>query len=102
MAIALSRGQISDTAAAIFTATADTKIKSILIHNTLATAEGVQLFAVPSGGSADLTTRFLSYNLAGEDTFEFSLNFPLSLATGDTIYASTTTADSVNYWVNGV
>lgn len=107
MAISLSSGQLAGSAGAIFTATATTNIKTIVLFNSNTTTETIKLYLVPnSGGSvgtAAASNQILSIALITGETFEFSPAYPFVLsASNDTVQAESTTANKVNYWINGV
>lgn len=107
MAIGLSRGQCSNTAGAIYTCSGTTSnIKTIVFFNSNTTTEVVKLYVVPnSGGSVGTAAdanQILNINLTSGNTFEFSPAYPIVLtSTNDTIQASSTTANKVNYIVGG-
>lgn len=109
MAIGLSRGQISNTAAAIYSCPSGktASIKTIVLFNSNTTAEVIKIYAVPNnGGSVGTATdanQILSISLSSGNTFEFTPGYPLELnAQNDTIQANSTTASKVNYVLGGL
>lgn len=77
-----------------------TMVKQILIANTSANATTVNIYLVPSGGSAGPTNLvFPSVSISGNSTITFDLNQALN--TGDAIYASAAAASAVTMMATG-
>lgn len=100
---------LAAAAAAIATnpAGTSTQIASILLHNTNATSETIELNFVPAAsgalGTVAATNRVLLVALPANETYEISFKFPFTLgAPNDAIFAKTTTGAKVVATVSGV
>ncbi len=108
MTWALSKGQVSDTAAAIYTvgSGATARAKSVVFFNTGGSSESVVLYVVNNNGGAVGTAadadKIITFSLDPNGTAEFSPGYPLvGDAQNDTLQAESSTAATVNYFVLG-
>jgi hypothetical protein len=104
----LAQGQLSDTVGAIYTVPAATtaQIKTLVFFNSGAANNAIAVHLVPNNtgavGTAGATNQVLSCDLPSGETFEFSPSFPIEYsAENDSIQASATNANEVNYFVLG-
>lgn len=105
----LSQGQLSSSVGSIYTVPASTtaQVKTIIFFNGGVAARTVSVHLVPnSGGSigtAGATNQVLNFDLPSGDTFEFSPSYPITYsAQNDSIQASASVGNEVNYYVMGV
>jgi hypothetical protein len=97
----LANGQLSDSTGDLYTCPAATQaiIQPIILVNTHSAAITCNLFVLPYGGTA---RRFIPKDMslgAGCKGIEDS---PLTLEAGDKIQGDASTADKVDYLINGV
>lgn len=94
----LADGQVANAQGTIFTATEETWVKSIRLHQTSATPQDVRVWIKKSGGTARKVLHAedvpQNYSLEAADQ-------PVTLEAGDTIEAATTTAAVVDFAVFG-
>lgn len=103
----LVRGQLSSVVGSIFTNTTTAKIKTIVFFNSGLVTNTVSVHIVPSNagsvGTAGIANQILSIALTSGTTFEFSPSYPINFdAVNDSIQASATNGNQVNYFVMGV
>jgi len=97
---------IPTTAGTIYAKPASTTsyIRNILIYNGSAGSQSIQLYLVPTGGTAGVATCFWSVPVPPSETvtIEYSANPGMVLdKTGDALKAATTTASYVTISVFG-
>jgi hypothetical protein len=95
----LSKGQISNSITSIYTApgSAISDVKCITLHNTNSTEEQVKIYY---DGSSD-SDKILDIFILPLETVEWSPDFPFILNGTETIRASSTTTNKVNYLIHG-
>lgn len=96
----LANGQLSNSQAAIFTATGLTYVKHLSLYNTSATPQTVQLWLKHSGGTARKWKRFVLAQDESVDVIEGGEAY--MLANGTAIQAQSTTNNVVDFWIDGV
>jgi hypothetical protein len=97
----LDSGQLTNTAAVIYTASGTGMVKTIILHNTetgSADTEEVEIYYLTA---ADDTTRMLKVAVGGNETFEWSLGHMIVLTNGQTLLGKSTTTTTVNYFIFG-
>ena len=95
----LADGQVSNSQAAIYTATAvKAYLKNLTLFNTSATEQTCDLYVKRSGGTARQFKRFVLAQYEHADVIDKEF----LLGSGDSIEAVTTTASVLNYYVAGV
>ena len=97
----LADGQLPAATGDLYTAPASTQalIKTIKLVNTNTTAEAVDLYLTPSGGTA---RRIIPKNLSLGAGYLLVVDDELTLEAGDKIQGDTTTASMVDYTISGV
>ncbi len=100
--MAISNTVLSTTSSAIYTSTGNSVVSVMYFCNTSATAKNIDVFLIPSGGTAGTTTQiYKSVQIAGNDTFVVDME-KLVLANGDTIEATASLNSSVTATVSYV
>lgn len=97
----LADGQLPATIGDLYTVPGNTKtiIKTIKLVNTNTTAETVNLYLTPSGGTA---RRIIPKDLSLGIGYLLVVDDELTLEAGDKIQGDTTTASKVDYTISGV
>jgi len=94
----LADGQVANAQGTIFTATEETWIKSVRLHQTSATPQDVRVWVKKSGGTSRKMLHAedvpQNYSLEAADQ-------PITLEAGDTLEAAATTAAVVDFLVLG-
>lgn len=88
--------QLGTSASAIFTATGENAILSIIFCNTTTAQKKVTLYRYPSGGSASDSTTLAIVYINGENSFTWSGDEKLLLDNGDVLAAKADAATSVS------
>jgi hypothetical protein len=98
----LGNGTVTNSQAAIFTATADvaTYVKGLALYNTNAADQTVQLWLKHSAGTARKWKRFVLAQNEHVDVIDGG--DARMLENGTAIQAQTTTNGAVDYWIDGV
>jgi hypothetical protein len=100
--MAISNTVLSTTSSAIYTSTGNSVVSVMYFCNTSATAKNIDVYLIPSGGTAGATTQiYKSVQIAGNDTFVVDME-KLVLANGDTIEATASLNSSVTATVSYV
>lgn len=96
----LADGQLADATGDLYTVPASTTayIKSITLVNTGAGDNDVNLFLLPSGGTA---RRLISKDLCLATAESLVFDAPIVVDTGDKIQGDATSASEVDYTING-
>lgn len=100
--MALAQAQLGTTVTTIYTSSGDSATTVIFFCNTSATAETIDVYAVPSGGTAGVTNQIIdTLTINSGDTYIMNIE-KLVLSNGDSIEASATTGSVVTSTVSYV
>ena len=93
--MALSQATVGTGNTVIFTSSGNNATTALFFMNDNATARTIDLYLVPSGGSAATTTQILkTISIDGGDTY-IIIDEKIVLSTGDTIVAKASHASSI-------
>lgn len=93
--MAITQQLVGASATTIFTATQESATTSIFLMNNNASARTVQIYIVPSGGSASATTQIIKdLSIDGADTYIINTE-KLILSTGDTVQVTASATNSI-------
>lgn len=97
----LANGQLPNAIGDLYTVPASTQaiIKTITLVNTNTTTENVNLYILPSGGTA---RRIIPKDMSFPTKYSLETDQEYTLEAGDKIQGDTTTAVKVDYTINGV
>ena len=93
--MAISQATVGTSATTIYTSSGNSATTVIFLMNNNAAARTVQIYVVPSGGSASVTTQIIKdLVIDGADTYVFNTE-KIFLATGDFIQVTASAVTSI-------
>jgi len=93
--MAISQATVGTSATTIYTSSGNSATTVIFLMNNNAAARTVQIYVIPSGGSASVTTQIIKdLAIDGADTYVLNTE-KLFLATGDFIQVTASAATSI-------
>ena len=106
MSFGRATGQLPDTAGILYQIPVDGRtIKNVVLYNSNTSTELVKLYFVDNVqgqvGTASAANQVLELSLGAKSTFEFYLENQVELGRNDAVFGESTTADVVNFWVDG-
>ena len=100
--MALAQAQLGTSVTTIYTSSGDSATTCIFFCNTNGTAETIDVYAVPSGGTAGVLNQIIdTLTINSGDTYIMNIE-KLVLANGDSIQAVATTGSVVTATVSYV
>jgi hypothetical protein len=95
----LAQGQLAATVGTIYTAPVGKTayLKSVYLHNTGSTDQTIKIYI----NGATTADKILEGIVSGKDLFEWDIAYNITLTTGQTLQAESTSATTVNYFVYG-
>lgn len=100
--MAITQTTVGTSATTIFTSVNNTATTAIFLMNNNASARTVQIYVVPSGGSAGTTTQIIK-DLAIDPADTYIINLEkLVLSNGDTIQVTASAVSSIYATVSSV
>lgn len=106
MSFGRANGKLADTASVIYQIPVDGRtVKNVLLFNGNTSTELVKLYFVDNAngaiGAASADNLVLELSLGAKSTFEFYLENEVELGKNDAVFGESTTANVVNFWVDG-
>ena len=93
--MAISQATVGTSATTIYTSSGNSATTVIFLMNNNAAARTVQIYVIPSGGSASVTTQIIKdLSIDGADTYILNTE-KLVLATGDIIQVTASATTSI-------
>ena len=93
--MAISQATVGTSATTIYTSSGNSATTCVFLMNNNAAARTVQIYVVPSGGSAGVTTQIIKdLVIDGADTYVFNTE-KIFLATGDFIQVTASAVTSI-------
>ena len=93
--MAISQATVGTSATTIYTSSGNSATTVIFLMNNNAAARTVQIYVIPSGGSASVTTQIIKdLAIDGADTYVLNTE-KLFLATGDIIQVTASAVTSI-------
>lgn len=99
-ALSVISGQVGTTAGALYTSTAVTYLKQVLLYNEGPTTVAITVYLIPTGGNA---VPFRNIQLEPDESYKvLEHGESITLGVGDAFAAVADTANAIDYLITGV